>query len=164
MPLDEFNTMPAEEAHTALRPCLDVTRWVQAVADTRPYSTVQQAAEAARTVAHPLTDAEIEAALEHHPRIGEKADDGSVEADLSQREQQSLGEADQSVEARLAAGNRAYEQKFGRVFLIRAAGRTHEEILRELERRLTQDPEPELAEVGDQLEQIAALRLEGLLR
>lgn len=162
--LDEFNRLPTEDAHTTLRPCLDVTRWIRAVADARPYSSVAQAVEAGRTAAHPLVDEEIEAALAHHPRIGERAQKGSVEADMSQREQQSLGEADQSTDTRLAEGNRAYEEKFGRVFLIRAAGRTHEEILTELERRLVQDPQRELAEVGQQLEQIAALRLEGLLR
>lgn len=162
--LDEFNKLPAEDAHTALRPCLNVTRWVQEVADARPYSSGEQAGETARTIAHPLLTEEIEAALEHHPRIGERAQGRSAEAELSQQEQQSLGEADQSIDTRLTQGNRAYEEKFGRVFLIRAAGRTHEEILNELDRRLDQDPERELAEVGEQLEQIAALRLEGLLQ
>lgn len=162
--LDEFNQLPKEDAYAVLRPCLDVPRWVQAIADARPYSTVEQALEAGRTATHPLVDEEIKAALAHHPRIGERAQEGSAEADLSKREQQSLGEAAPGIESRLAEGNRAYEEKFGRVFLIRATGRTHEEILSELERRLDQQPERELTEVGEQLEQIAALRLEGLLR
>ncbi|MBR7552297.1 OHCU decarboxylase, partial [Mycobacterium tuberculosis] len=50
-----------------------------------------------------------------------------------------------------------------RVFLIRAAGRTPEEILAERDRRMTNTPEDELAEVGDQLIEIAVLRLSGIL-
>ncbi|MCY7325058.1 MAG: OHCU decarboxylase, partial [Microbacteriaceae bacterium] len=57
-------------------------------------------------------------------------------------------------------GNRRYEHRFGRVFLIRAAGRSRAEILAELERRLLLDDQTELAIVGGQLLEIALLRLE----
>ena len=60
---------------------------------------------------------------------------------------------------RLAAGNRAYEERFGRVFLIRAAGRSRAEILAELERRLALDPEEEIGIVGAELRDIALLRI-----
>ncbi|HEV7949033.1 MAG TPA: 2-oxo-4-hydroxy-4-carboxy-5-ureidoimidazoline decarboxylase, partial [Glaciihabitans sp.] len=53
----------------------------------------------------------------------------------------------------------AYEARFGRVFLIRAAGRSRAEILSELTRRLELDDETELAIVGEQLRDIALLRL-----
>ncbi len=58
------------------------------------------------------------------------------------------------------AGNRAYEERFDRVFLIRAAGRDSSEILSELERRLGNDDVTERAETLTQLRQIALLRLE----
>ena len=59
----------------------------------------------------------------------------------------------------IAAGNTAYEQRFGRVFLIRAAGRTPEQILAELRRRLQGDEASEAAEALGQLAEIALLRL-----
>ena len=65
--------------------------------------------------------------------------------------------------ARLAAGNAAYEERFDRVFLIRAAGRDAEEILAELDRRLQNDDATERAETVDNLRQIALLRLEAAL-
>src|SRR5699024_10303639 len=65
------------------------------------------------------------------------------------------------VLTRLAAGSAAYEERFDRVFLIRAAGRSPEEVLSELERRMDNSDADETAEVGEQLIQIAALRLEG---
>ena len=61
--------------------------------------------------------------------------------------------------ARLAAGNAAYEKRFGRIFLIRAAGRTRAEILAELERRMTLDDAEELRVVARQLGENADLRL-----
>ena len=63
----------------------------------------------------------------------------------------------------LAAGNAAYEARFDRVFLIRAAGRDADEILAELERRLDNDDVTERAETVDNLRQIALLRLDGVL-
>ena len=60
----------------------------------------------------------------------------------------------------VAAGNRAYEERFDRVFLIRAAGRSGDEILAELTRRLDNDDETERVETVQQLREIALLRLE----
>lgn len=59
----------------------------------------------------------------------------------------------------LAEGNATYEERFGRVFVIRAAGRSRLEIIDELERRLKLDDETEKREAGAQLVEIAVLRL-----
>ncbi|GAA1537192.1 2-oxo-4-hydroxy-4-carboxy-5-ureidoimidazoline decarboxylase [Brevibacterium picturae] len=163
MDLGEFNQLSSDDARASLRPCLDVDRWIDGVVAARPFSSVEAALEAARTSAAPLTDDEINQAMSHHPRIGEKAKGSSAEAAYSSREQAGLGALDGSVQDRLAAGNAAYEERFDRVFLIRAAGRDPEEILAELERRMTNTDTAELAEVGEQLIQIATLRLEGIL-
>ena len=60
-------------------------------------------------------------------------------------------------------GNQEYERRFGHVFLIRADGRSAEEMLAELRRRLDNDEMRERAEVTDQLAQISRLRVERLL-
>ncbi|MDN5635847.1 MAG: 2-oxo-4-hydroxy-4-carboxy-5-ureidoimidazoline decarboxylase [Brevibacterium sp.] len=163
MDLNEFNRLSVDDARAALRPCLDVDRWIDGVIAARPFSAVESALEAARASANPLTDDEIGTAMSHHPRIGEKAKGSGAEAAHSSREQAGLGALDDSIQDRLAAGNAAYEERFDRVFLIRAAGRSPEEILAELERRMANSDTAELAEVGEQLIQIAALRLEGIL-
>jgi len=77
---------------------------------------------------------------------------GALQADLPALRSAELAAA-------IAAGNAAYERRFGRVFLIRAAGRTRAEILGELRRRLELDDAAELAIVGEQLREIALLRL-----
>lgn len=67
------------------------------------------------------------------------------------------------IREQLVEGNRRYEERFGRVFLIRAAGRSAEEILAVLNRRLENTAEDELAATAAALREIAILRLEGLL-
>lgn len=163
MHLDQFNAASRTEAADALRPCLDIQRWIDALADARPYSSLEALLEAGRAAADPFTPAEIDAALAHHPRIGERARGNSTEARLSQSEQAGLGEADATVAEALAEGNRGYEEKFGQVFLIRAAGRSREEILAALNTRLGHTPGEEQAIIGEQLREIAVLRLEGLM-
>ncbi|WP_369374890.1 2-oxo-4-hydroxy-4-carboxy-5-ureidoimidazoline decarboxylase [Promicromonospora sp. Populi] len=104
--------------------------------------------------------ADVETALAHHPRIGERAAGDSTEARLSRTEQPTAAEA---TAARIAEGNAAYEARFGRIFLVRAAGRTAEDILANLTERLTNDPAVEALVTAEQLRQIALLRLETLV-
>ncbi len=163
MNLDQFNAAGSAEAADFLRPCLDIQRWIDELADARPYASIETLVAAGREAADPFTAAEIESALAHHPRIGERAQGDSAEAKLSQSEQAGLGEADAAVAQALAEGNRAYEEKFGQVFLIRAAGRSREEILAALHTRLSHTSEQEEAIIGQQLREIAVLRLEGMM-
>lgn len=162
MQLAEFNGLDHTAAVTAVRPCIDIDRWIDAVVDHRPYASVEDLLTQARRAADPFTDAELEGALAHHPRIGQRAEGGSAEASLSRSEQAGLV-VDADVTERLRAGNLAYEEKFGRVFLIRAAGRSAEEILAVLQERLDHTPDEELPVIADQLRQIAVLRLEGIV-
>jgi 2-oxo-4-hydroxy-4-carboxy-5-ureidoimidazoline decarboxylase len=163
MHLEQFNAASRTEAGDFLRPCLDIQRWIDELAEGRPYAGPEALLTAGREAANPFTPAEIDAALAHHPRIGERAQGDSAEARLSQSEQAGLGVADTDVAEALAEGNRTYEEKFGQVFLIRAAGRSREEILAALNTRLSHSPEQEQLVIGQQLREIAVLRLEGMM-
>ena len=70
-----------------------------------------------------------------------------------------MAQASDDLASRMAAANAAYEQRFGRVFLIRAAGRSPDEMLAEAQRRLENGPDAEAAEALGQLREIALLRL-----
>ena len=160
MRLSVFNQIPADQAVEVLRPCIDVSRWVNEIVAARPFATTDEFYDFAVRSAAPFSHAEVTAALAHHPRIGERAAGNSAEAKLSRGEQATLT-LDADVTTRLAQANAEYEARFDRVFLIRAAGRTSEEILAECQRRLHNDEATELLEVADQLRQIALLRLRG---
>jgi 2-oxo-4-hydroxy-4-carboxy-5-ureidoimidazoline decarboxylase len=142
-----------------LRTALGVERWVAEVAAAGPFAHVDALLEVAAVAATPLMPSEIDEALAHHPRIGERASGSSESAEHSRREQASPDAHDLTIGERLAAGNAAYEERFGRIFLIRAVGRSRAEIVAELERRLTLDQHDELVTVGEQLREIALLRL-----
>jgi 2-oxo-4-hydroxy-4-carboxy-5-ureidoimidazoline decarboxylase len=148
-----------EPSPEQLRAALGVERWVADVSAAAPFTDLNALLEAAAIAATPLVVAEIEEALAHHPRIGERASGASAAAEHSRREQASPDAHDASLGERLAAGNAAYEERFGRIFLIRAIGRSRAEILAELERRITIDDHEELVIVGEQLREIALLRL-----
>jgi 2-oxo-4-hydroxy-4-carboxy-5-ureidoimidazoline decarboxylase len=158
----QFNEADGADAAAAVRPCLDIDRWVDAIVEKRPYADIQAVMEVAQQAADPFTDDELAAALRHHPRIGERAAGATTEAGLSRAEQAGVSD-DADVARRLADGNRAYEERFGHVFLIRAAGRSSEEILAALEQRLTNSADTEKLIMADQLRQIALLRLQGVI-
>ena len=148
------------ELRAALYASLAVERWVDEVAAAAPFEDAAQLLEIANDAASPLSPAEIEEAVAHHPRIGEQPVGDGRSQEFSRAEQAGLGDEDADLAEELVAGNRAYEERFGRVFIIRAAGRTKREILDELRERLELPNSTELEIVGDQLRQIALLRLE----
>ncbi|MDH2413072.1 2-oxo-4-hydroxy-4-carboxy-5-ureidoimidazoline decarboxylase [Nocardioides sp. CER19] len=146
--------MGARTTRETLLGCLSVPRWADEVLAGQPYADQRALLEAAAAAAAELSDAELDQALAGHPRIGERG------GDRSQAEQSGIDPSADDTAARLAAGNAAYEARFGRVFLIRAAGRDGEEILGELDRRLRNDDATERTETVDNLREIALLRLE----
>lgn len=157
MDVIEFNQLSAEDAAARVTGCLGVPRWVEEVVAGRPYPDRVTLLDRGRAAADHLSDDELASAISRHPRIGEQPDTDSAEAAHSRTEQAGV-EADD--EARLRAGNAAYEERFGRVFLIRAAGRSSAEILAELQRRLGNDEVAERAETVRALRDIAVLRLQ----
>jgi 2-oxo-4-hydroxy-4-carboxy-5-ureidoimidazoline decarboxylase len=148
-----------DELRAALAACLAVPRWVDDVAVGAPFESVADLLEAAREAATPLSRAEIDQAMAEHPRIGEKPQGSSRAAGFSRTEQAADDADDAGLAAAIADGNRRYEERFDRVFLIRAAGRSRRQILSELTRRLALDDETEADIVGSELRDIALIRL-----
>ncbi|MGY1708995.1 2-oxo-4-hydroxy-4-carboxy-5-ureidoimidazoline decarboxylase [Geodermatophilus sp. SYSU D00758] len=162
--LDELNDAPADRLVQRLRACNAAPRFAAQVVAGRPYPDADTLVAHAGEVARGLPWEEVELALATHPRIGDRVEGSSAEAASSRREQGAVEGADEGTRAALAEGNRAYEERFDRVFLVRAAGRSPEELLAELRRRLGNDEETERAEVVEQLAQITELRVRELVR
>ncbi len=161
--LDEFNDGPPDRVVQALRTCNAAPRFAAEVAAGRPYPDVDALVARAEEVARSLPWDEVSLALAAHPRIGDRVEGSSSEAQASRREQSSMSAADDATRAALVEGNRASEARFDHVFLIRAAGRSPEEMLAELRRRLGNDDEAERRETTEQLAQITALRVKGMV-
>lgn len=156
-----LNSLPREEALEQLLPICTSRRWAEAMADHRPFSDMAQLQRTAESVWVGLGPDDWLEALEGHPRIGEK---GGASEEHSRQEQAGMQEASDSVRSAIAAGNRQYEERFGHVFLIAAAGRKPQEILAELNRRLENGPQEELRVAADEHRRITRLRLDRMLR
>jgi 2-oxo-4-hydroxy-4-carboxy-5-ureidoimidazoline decarboxylase len=66
---------------------------------------------------------------------------------------------DAAARLALAEGNRQYEERFGRIFIVCAAGRSAAEILAILQRRMQNTAAAELLKAAEQQRQITQLRL-----
>ncbi len=158
MDLQEFNSAPDDRLRPLLAACCDVPRWVDGILSGRPYGDVEELTQTADKAVRELDASEVEQALAAHPRIGDRAAGAGTEAAWSRNEQSGVGD-DPEVRAALAAGNREYEERFGRVFLICATGLSAQEMLTSLRQRLTHDEVAEAAVVQEELRKIALLRL-----
>ena len=163
MTLGEFNALSEFEAVALLRPLVNIPAWAKQVSDARPYSSVERLMQCAEAACLHWRAADITQALSAHPRIGERAGGSSKEAQLSRGEQATLNISHQEIIDALHEGNLRYEQRFGRVFLIRAKGRSGEEILQALHARLENSEVQEVQVALEQLREITLLRLEGVI-
>jgi 2-oxo-4-hydroxy-4-carboxy-5-ureidoimidazoline decarboxylase len=129
-----------------------------------PYPDVDTLVRASDKVLAGLAWADIEQALSAHPRIGERAAGQGREARWSRGEQSAAETEDEHLHVELVEGNRAYERRFGHVFLICATGLPVEAVLASLRQRLGNDESTERDVVREELSKIVRLRLTKLVR
>lgn len=164
MRIEEFNALSDADVATALRACVSIDSWVTDLASGRPYDDTTQLLDAGRAQVVGWAPADVETALADHPRIGERPAADSATAEHSRSEQAGVDAADQDLAERLRNGNARYEERFGRIYLVRAKGRSGAEMLALLEQRLDNDPVTELEVTRQQLGEIALLRLADLMK
>ena len=135
--------------------CCASRRWALHITSRGPYPDLDKLLATSDAEIAALAWRDIAEALAAHPRIGQRADGESQEAQWSRHEQS----AATGAEAELATANAEYERRFDRVFLICATGLSGQEILAQLRRRLANDEVTERAEVRRELGKIVRLRL-----
>ena len=138
--------------------------WVEAMVAGRPYAAPESLLAAAEACFDRLDRHGWLAAFAAHPRIGEgRGRQGEQGEALSAREQGGLAGAGARVRDELAEVNRRYEDRFGYTYIVRAEGRSPEELLTIARDRLANDAETELKEAAGQQRQITLGRLRKLL-
>ena len=156
--LPAFNAMAVGQARTALLACCHAAHWAQEVAAGRPYPSFTALLDRAAAA---LTSDDVIEALAGHPRIGQVPT--QAHSSWSRREQAGVADSGDEVLAELAEGNRAYEVRFGHIYLVCAAGRSAPDLLRILRERLRNEPEAERQVMRDELRKINELRLAKLI-
>jgi 2-oxo-4-hydroxy-4-carboxy-5-ureidoimidazoline decarboxylase len=159
--LADWNAADESAALDAMMACCGARRWATAMVALRPIGSVKQLSEAADRVWSTMHEADWLEAFACHPRIGErKAAHASMKSVAwSGQEQSAASSAAERVLAELAAGNAEYEQRFGFTYIVCATGKSAEEMLAILNRRLVNDRAAELREAAEQQRQITQIRL-----
>lgn len=148
-----------EVAEEALLACCGSRSWAAAMVARRPFGDPAALTAAADEVWEGLPQDDQREAFAAHPRIGERRASG-----WSAQEQAAAADASPDLLAALKEGNRRYEERFGHVFLIRAAGRGVADMLAALHERLGNDPDTEHGIAAVQQRKITRGRLDALLR
>ncbi len=161
--LRQFNRLSHDEAVALLAPCVAIPAWSDRLVSLRPFACREALLQVAREAMADWGENELNAALSAHPRIGEKPTGSQAHATMSRQEQSAVDSDNEKLAQALREGNARYEARFGRVFLIRAKGRSGEEMLQALTRRLQHTVDEEVAEALAQLREITMLRLEGAI-
>lgn len=161
--LRQFNSLSHDEAVALLAPCVAIPAWSDTLVSLRPFACREALLQVAREAMADWGENDLNAALSAHPRIGEKPTGSQAHATMSRQEQSAVDSDNEKLAQALREGNARYEARFGRVFLIRAKGRSGEEMLQALTRRLQHTADEEVAEALAQLREITMLRLEGAI-
>jgi 2-oxo-4-hydroxy-4-carboxy-5-ureidoimidazoline decarboxylase len=160
--LIRWNESRADLAAEDILPCCGSKAWARAMAARRPLLDETVLLATSDEVWKSLSESDWMEAFRGHPRIGEShppASSSARSAAWSGEEQRGAGTAIEDVKAALAEGNRVYEERFHRIFIVCANGKSASEILEILQKRLQNDETTELHEAAEQQRQIARLRL-----
>jgi len=161
-----FNALTDTELHAALADYCAAPGWIARMVGARPYSSAAALLATADKAAEAIGPDDWLEAFRHHPRIGERRAERAqsrLAETASAGEQAGVSVGDHHALETLAADNRAYEDRFGYVFIISAAGKTAPEIGAALRARLKNDAATELSIAAAEQRRITRLRLEKLL-
>ncbi len=167
-----LRAMPEPELEAALRACCGSSAWVRSMIEERKRSASSFASlESLKKVAadrwNALGAADWDEAFRAHPRIGEKKAEGpqsKVAHGWSTKEQSKVSAASDAIREELREVNKSYEERFGRIYIVCATGKSAEEMLAIAKERMRNDPETELRRAADEQQKITELRLEKLVR
>jgi 2-oxo-4-hydroxy-4-carboxy-5-ureidoimidazoline decarboxylase len=160
--LARWNSLPHEEAAREILPCCGSKTWAASMASKRPLREEPALLAASDEIWRGLGEADWLEAFKSHPRIGESRAEEAAQAQSSawsEQEQQKAATADEAVKMALKWGNREYEHKFGRIFIVCATGKSASELLEILRRRLHNDEAAELQQAAEEQRQIMHIRL-----
>ena len=164
--LDRLNALPSTEAVAEFLKCCGAKNWARQMVAARPFAGVEQMIETADRTWRSLGVNDCLEAFHSHPKIGEKkaAAKTAVEAQKWSAQEQSGVEASaEHVLNELAELNRAYEEKFGFIFIVCATGKSSIEMLELLRERIENSLEVELQNAATEQAKITELRLKKLI-
>jgi 2-oxo-4-hydroxy-4-carboxy-5-ureidoimidazoline decarboxylase len=160
--LDRWNQLPAEEAAQEILACCGSLAWARGLAARRPFPDEASLVAASDEIWGQLGAQDWMEAFSRHPRLGERKAPQLAPARStawSSQEQEKIAAAGDAVQAALLKANRKYERRFARVFIVCATGKSADEIVDILQRRLQNDDARELQVAAEEQRKITNTRL-----
>jgi 2-oxo-4-hydroxy-4-carboxy-5-ureidoimidazoline decarboxylase len=166
MDLQQINNLNTESAHHLFMQCCTSERWIENIVTGRPYVDAQSLHQAADQYWDQMAEHDYLQAFEGHPKIGDvnslKAKYANTKA-LASGEQAGANQANDQLVIDLKALNRAYEEKYGFIFIVCASGKSAKDMLDLLRARLKNTRHRELEIASEEQRKIFHLRLEKIL-
>jgi 2-oxo-4-hydroxy-4-carboxy-5-ureidoimidazoline decarboxylase len=158
--LTEWNQLSEIEALNPVLACCGSCAFAAAVVRARPYQDLDSLLRRSDDIWWALEQSDWLEAFACHPRIGGPAGSASHQfAAWSTEEQSKARTGAESVLDLIAEKNRQYESRHGFIYIVCASGRSAEELLAILDRRLHNTTEVEIREAAEQQRQITQIRL-----
>lgn len=160
--LEKLNHASEQELQELFSRCCGSNRWVQEMISIRPFQNVAHLLECAGRIWSKLPHTEWLEAFTHHPKIGDMQslrEKFKNTQHWAEKEQAGMAQASDEILQKLADGNKAYEEKFGYIFIVCATGKSASEMLQLLEKRLSHTPYEELKIAAEEQLKITRLRL-----
>lgn len=154
----DIDGMPVSAARALFESCCGASRWVERMVAHRPYESNRRLHAEADDAWDSMSQSDWLEAFSHHPRIGDKKVSAAAAG-----EQAGARTAAQSVQDELREVNRAYEEKFGHIYIVCATGKSAEEMLSIARQRMLNDPDAELHAAAEEQRMIMQLRIRKIL-
>lgn len=162
MTIAEFDQLDVNIKRNFLYQCCGSNAWVEKVLAELPAEDLVELMDIAEEQWYKCTEADWREAFTQHPMIGDKQSLKTKfgTAHPAVNEQVSVNQASEQILQELADLNKAYEEKFGYIFIVFATGKSPEEMLSLLKERLNNDPKEEIINAMEEQNKITRLRLE----
>lgn len=153
-----FNALDRRRAAELAYACCGWAPWADRLVTDRPHHAWAALDRAARVGLAALGEDTLAALVDKHPPIGGDVGGEDLAARFSTLEQSSLGPA-HALTRELAELNAAYRAQFGFTYLVAAEGRTGDELIADLRRRMDNSRARELSVTRAELTTIVLTRL-----
>ena len=166
MTIEALNALTPSEANEQFKLCCGASNWVEKMNQNRPFHDKNEVHQKAKSIWFSLSSEDWLEAFTHHPKIG---DIDSLRKkfhntkSISKNEQSGLNDAEKSILKDLAESNQLYEDRFGFIFIVCAAGKSADEMLALIKIRLKNNMDTEMLNAANEQNKITQLRLKKLL-
>jgi 2-oxo-4-hydroxy-4-carboxy-5-ureidoimidazoline decarboxylase len=164
--ITNFNNLEKLKAIEEVTRCCSSQKWAHNLIERRPFNSLQDILTISETIWFDLSKNDWLEAFHGHAKIGDldslKKKYGNTKK-WSEGEQKGVHQTQESILKELKELNESYEKKYDHIFIVCATGKSVEEMLEILKKRIKNSSFDELNNAAKEQNKITNLRLEKLL-